>query len=221
MPCRRAGGWRLARLLRDDQATAAMEFALLAPAFIALLLAITNTVVIYLAQEALETAAESAARLLLTGQAQTFQSYTGSTQNTGMTASQFKNAICGTLSYSATANASTQTTWGNGSLLPPLLSCSNLYVNVAPSSSFSSVSVAPVTLSLDSNGNITGTTFSTTTGSNSQNQVLVVQLLYLWPTVTGPLGLNMSNTSALNRILTATQVIDTEQYPCPSNVTTC
>ena len=208
-------------LLLDDEAGAAIEFALLAPAFIALLLAITNTLLIYLAQEALETAAESAARLLLTGQAQTFQSYNGSTQNTGMTATQFTNAICGTLTYSASANASTQTTYGNGSLLPPLLSCSNLYVNVAPASSFSSASTAPVTLTANGNGTITGTSFATSNGSVTQNQILVVQLLYLWPTVTGPLGLNMGNTPANNRILTATEVIDTETYPCPTGKTAC
>ena len=218
---RRAGASDRRRLLRDDEAGAALEFALLAPAFIALLLAITNTLLIYLAQEALETAAETSARLLLTGQAQTFQSYNGSTQNTGMTATQFTNAICGTLTYNATANASTPTTYGSGSLLPPLLSCSNLYVNVAPASSFSNASTAPVTLSVDSNGNITGTSFSTSSGGTTQNQILVVQLLYLWPTVTGPLGLNMGNTSANNRILTATQVIDTESYPCPTGQTTC
>ena len=218
---RRAGASDRRRLLRDDEAGAALEFALLAPAFIALLLAITNTLLIYLAQEALETAAESAARQLLTGQAQTFQSYNGSTQNTGMTATQFTNAICGTLTYNATANASTPTTYGSGSLLPPLLSCSNLYVNVAPASSFSNASTTPVQLSVDGSGNITGTSFSTSTGSTTQNQILVVQLLYLWPTVTGPLGLNMGNTSANNRILTATQVIDTESYPCPTGQTTC
>ena len=218
---RRAGASDRRRLLRDDEADAALEFALLAPAFIALLLAITNTLLIYLAQEALETAAESAARQLLTGQAQTFQSYSGSTQNTGMTAAQFTNAICGTLTYNASANASTQTTYGSGSLLPPLLSCSNLYVNVAPASSFASASTTPVTLSVDSNGNITGTSFSTSSGGTTQNQILVVQLLYLWPTVTGPLGLNMGNTSANNRILTATEVIDTETYPCPTGQTTC
>ncbi len=89
------------RLVIDDEAGASLEFALLAPAFIALILAITNTLLIYLAQEALETAAESAARLLLTGQAQTFQYYTGSTVHTGMSATQFTNAICGTLTYNA------------------------------------------------------------------------------------------------------------------------
>jgi Flp pilus assembly protein TadG len=206
---------------RDQTAGAAIEFALLAPAFIALLLAITNTLLIYLAQAALETGAESAARLLLTGQAQTFQSYNGSTVQTGMTAAQFTAAICGTLTYKASANAGTTTTFGNGSLLPPLLSCSNLYVNVAPAASFANASTSPVALGLDGNGAITGTSFSTSTGGATQNQILVVQLLYVWPTVTGPLGLNLGNTAANNRILTAVEVIDTETYPCPAGQATC
>jgi Flp pilus assembly protein TadG len=210
--------WRaLALLIRDDEAGAAIEFAILAPAFIALILAITNTLLIYLAQEGLQTAAYSAARLLLTG----LQSYSGSTQNTGMTAAQFTNAICGTLTYSATANASSQTTFGSGSLLPPFLSCSNLYVNVAPASSFTGASTTTPTLSVNGSGQITGTSFSTTSGTSTQNQVLVVQLLYLWPTVTGPLGLNMGNDPANNRLLVATEVILTESYPCPTGKTTC
>jgi Flp pilus assembly protein TadG len=208
-------------LLRDDEAGASIEFAIAAPAFIALLLAITNTVMIYLAQEGLETAAESAARLLLTGQVQTLQSYNGATQNTGMTAAQFTAAICGTLTYNATPNATTPTTFGNGSLLPPFLSCSNLYVNVAPATNFTAANTGTPTLSVDANGNVTGTSFSTTGGATTQNQVLVVQLLYLWPTVTGPLGLNLGNEPSGNRLLTATQVIDTESYPCPTGQATC
>jgi Flp pilus assembly protein TadG len=212
---------RARAIWRDDEAGAAMEFALLAPAFIALLLAITNTLLIYLAQAALETGAEGAARLLLTGQAQTLQSYTGSSAHTGMTAAQFTAAICGTLTYNASANAGTQTTFGNGSLLPPLLSCNNLYVNVAPAASFANAATSPVTLGLDTNGAITGTSFSTSTGTSTQNQILVVQLLYLWPTVTGPLGLNLGSNAANTRILTAVEVIDTETYPCPAGQSPC
>ena len=204
----------------DIKASPSIEFALLAPLFIALLLAITNTTLIYLAQEGLESAADSAARQLLTGKAQTFQYYSGSTQNTGMTAAQFTNAICGTLSYNATANASTQTSYG-GTMLPPFLDCRNLYVNVAPASSFTSANTAAPTLSVDANGNIVGNTFATTSSGNSQNQILVVQLAYLWPTVLGPIGLNMGNTASGNRLLVATEVIDTESYPCPTGTSQC
>ena len=218
----RGAGWRSpATLAADVEAGAGVEFALLAPMFLALMLAITNTLMVYLAQEGLETAAENAARLMLTGQAQTFQSYNGSTVTTGMTAAQFKNAVCGTLTYYASANATSPTAFGNPTTLPPFMDCSNLYINVAPASSFSTAQTTPPTLSLDSNGNITGTTFSTSTTGTSQNAVLVVQLLYLWPTVTGPLGLNLGTTAAGNRILTATEVIDTEAFPCPSGVSSC
>jgi hypothetical protein len=88
-------------------------------------------------------------------------------------------------------------------------------VNVVPAASFTSSNTTPPTLSVDANGNIIGTSFSVQSGATTQNQVLVVQLLYLWPTVTGPLGMSMGNTPAGNRLLTATEVIDTEGYPCP------
>ena len=136
----RGAGWRSpATLAADVEAGAGVEFALLAPMFLALMLAITNTLMVYLAQEGLETAAENAARLMLTGQAQTFQSYNGSTVTTGMTAAQFKNAVCGTLTYYASANATSTTAFGNPTTLPPFMDCSNLYINVAPASSFSTV----------------------------------------------------------------------------------
>ena len=138
-----------------------------------------------------------------------------------MTATQFSNAICGTLTYNASATATSPTTFGSGSLVPPILSCNNLYVNVVPATSYASATTSAPALTVDSNGNVVGTGYSTTNGSNTQNQVLVVQLLYLWPTVTGPLGLNMGNTLSNNRLLVATEVIDTESYPCPTGTTSC
>ncbi len=66
---------------RQDGGPAA-EFALIAPIFIVMMLATVQTAVIYLANAYLETAAEDAARLVLTNQ-------TGS-----MTAAQFQTALC-------------------------------------------------------------------------------------------------------------------------------
>ncbi len=60
----------------------ASEFALIAPIFIVMMLATVQAAVIYLANAYLETAAEDAARLVLTNQA-------GS-----MTATQFRTALC-------------------------------------------------------------------------------------------------------------------------------
>lgn len=99
------------RLISSQGGAAAVEFALIAPAFLALLLAIFEVSLVLLMQQALQTATTKAGRLILTGQAQS--------QNT--TAAQFKQQVC-------TAATS-------------LFNCANLYINVQTFSSFSSVSM--------------------------------------------------------------------------------
>ncbi len=76
-------GLRAARAFaRRQDGGPAVEFALIAPIFIVTMLATLQVAVIYLANAYLETAAEDAARLVLTNQ-------TGS-----MTAAQFQTALC-------------------------------------------------------------------------------------------------------------------------------
>jgi Flp pilus assembly protein TadG len=99
------------RLISSEGGATAVEFALIAPAFIALLLAIFEVSLVLLTQEVLQTATTKAARLILTGQAQS--------QNT--TAAQFQQQVC--------ADATS------------LFNCANLYVNIQTFSSFSSVSM--------------------------------------------------------------------------------
>jgi Flp pilus assembly protein TadG len=93
----------------NSDGVAAVEFALIAAPFFALLFAILETALVFLAQQALQTATTETARLIMTGQAQT--------QN--MTASQFQQQLC----TDATS----------------LFSCSGLYVNVQTFTSFSSM----------------------------------------------------------------------------------
>ena len=103
----RRGG--LGAVLRDRSGAVALEFALLAAPFLALLIAILETILVIFAQQVLQTAATNASRLVMTGQAQT----------QGMTASQFQQNVCNN-----TAS---------------LFTCSGIYVNVQKFSSFSSV----------------------------------------------------------------------------------
>jgi Flp pilus assembly protein TadG len=122
------GGDRSARsclsaCVEDNDGATIVEFALVAPPFIALLLAILVTSLVFFAQQTLETAGEAAARLILTGQAQ---------QN-GWTAAQYKTQVC--------------------NQLPPLLNCSKLMVDVETVASFSAASTAPPTITYDANGN--------------------------------------------------------------------
>lgn len=203
-------------LVKNCDGTAAVEFAIVAPAFIALVLAILYTALIFLAQQMLETAAQSAARLLLTGSAQTTRMANG---NVGMSASDFKNAICNGAS-GTTANGQALTI---AKLLPPMLSCSRLTVNVRTATGYNVASTAAPTFTYDSHGVLTGTNtgYNTQSGGDGQSQVVVVQLIYLWPTGVGPLGLDFINQPNGNRMLVATSVLTTEAYSCNSAQSTC
>ena len=205
-------------LSKNRDGTAALEFAIVGPAFIALLLAILYTVVIYLAQQMLETAAQGAGRLMLTGSAQTMHMANG---NVGMSATDFKNAICnGASGTDASGQAVTIPR-----LLPPMLSCSRLTVNVSTVNSYNVSNAAAPTFTYGSNGAVTstGTTYSDQSGGSGQSRIVVLQLIYLWPTGTGPLGLNLVNQANSNsdRMLVATSVFTTEAYSCGASQTSC
>lgn len=204
-----------AELWANRDGAAALEFAIVGPAFIALLLAILYTIMIYLAQQMLETAAQSAGRLLLIGSAQT----TTLNGHTGMTAAEFKNAICN--GVSGTDASGTAITIPKA--LPPLLLCSRLTVNVTTATSYNVASTAAPTFTYNSSGVITstGTGYTTQSGSSGKNRIVVLQLIYLWPTGKGPLGLNLIDQPNNNHMLVATSVFTTEDYSCAASQTAC
>lgn len=203
-------------LSKDRKGTAALEFAIVGPALLALLLAILYTMLIYLAQQMLETAAQSAGRLLLTGSAQTTLLANG---HVGMTAGDFKDAIC--TGFSGT-NSAGQTV-SVPSLLPPMLSCSRLTVNVTVANAYNVGSTSAPTFTYDSNGVLvsTGTGYGYQSGGSGKNRIIVLQLVYLWPTGKGPLGLNLINQPNANRQLVATSVFTTENYSCNASQASC
>ena len=97
----------LGRFVSSTRGAAALEFALVATPFFAILIAILQTGLVFLAQQMLQTATTQAARLIMTGQAQT----------PNLTATQFQQDVCNFAS--------------------PLFTCANLYVNVQTFGSFS------------------------------------------------------------------------------------
>ena len=115
-----AGSGPLARrplrgLGRDCAGAAALEFALMAPLFVALILASLQLALLFLAQQGLESAAQASARMIASGQA----------QQAGWSAGQFKAAACGGL--------------------PPFLSCERLSVAVSPLAALGDAAgVAPI-----------------------------------------------------------------------------
>src|SRR6201998_4028273 len=85
------------RFRRNGRGSAAVEFALVAPVFFALLFAIIETAIMFFASQVLETITQNSARMVLTGQAQT----------AAYTQAQFQAYVC--------------------SQIPALFTCSNVY----------------------------------------------------------------------------------------------
>jgi Flp pilus assembly protein TadG len=99
----------LRRFRRDRKGASALEFAIVAPIFLALLFAIIETALMFFAGQVLETVTQDAARQVLTGQA----------QNAGMSQAQFATYVC--------------------NQLPALFSCNKLTISVQSYPSFSAV----------------------------------------------------------------------------------
>jgi len=73
------------RFIRHQDGATAVEFAMVAAPFLAMIFAIIETALVFFAGQALETAGADSARLIMTGQAQT----------QGFDQTAFKNAVCG------------------------------------------------------------------------------------------------------------------------------
>jgi Flp pilus assembly protein TadG len=235
--CARRLATGLSALRGDTRGSMALEYALVGPAFIVLILGILHIALIYFAQEGLETAVESAARLIMTGQAQTIVLPSGKTTYTGMTASDFKTAVCSSVTgKDVNGNAVTY-----ASSLPPFLACDRLAVNVqvVPSNCASPTITTPTYTYTNGTLTSTGTGFgavtcagawsnaSTATNTTAQGQLagtqgklVIMQLSYLWPTVSLPWGLTFANQQGNNRLLLATYVFTVESYLCSDGTTT-
>lgn len=99
----------LRRFRRSERGSAIVEFALVAPVFFALLFAIIETSIVFLAGQVLETINQDAARMILTGQA----------QNSSFSQSQFATYVCSQVPAA-------------------LFSCNNISIDVESYSTFSS-----------------------------------------------------------------------------------
>jgi Flp pilus assembly protein TadG len=102
------------RFARGQDGTSAVEFALVAAPFLALIFAILESALVFFANQSLEAAASDAGRLIMTGQAQT----------AGYSANDFKTAVCNDLAGG-------------------LFNCSNgVYVDVKTYTSFSAINTS-------------------------------------------------------------------------------
>jgi Flp pilus assembly protein TadG len=82
---------RLRALLRDQSAATALEFALVAPPFLFMILAIFELALVNLVSVTLDSATQQAARLIRTGQA----------QSSAYTTTQFTKLVCDNMGWMA------------------------------------------------------------------------------------------------------------------------
>lgn len=168
------------RLARDTRGATIVEFAMVVAPLMALLVAILETSLTFFAQQTLDTTAEKSVRQLMTGTAQA----------SGMSAAQFKTAVC--------------------TNLPAFMKCSRVMVDVQQvGTSFAAADPTAPTITFDSSGN-PNNSFKFSPGG--PGQITVVKIMYIWPVVGGPLGFNIATLSNGARLLMATSVFKTEPY---------
>lgn len=179
---------QLRQLIRSITANtgggATIEFGFIALPFFAILVAIFQIGIIFLAENEMETAVEKAARQLLTGSAQ---------QN-NMTQSQFTTSVC--------------------SNLPVFFTCSSVMVDLQNISAFSSAVTTPPTLTYDAKGNVTN---KWVFNSGAAGSILVLRVMYQFPVILGPLGLNLANLPNGTHLMMASSVLQVEPYTSTGN----
>ena len=175
------------RFRRDARGATAVEFALVAAPFIALLVACLQTGLVYLSQSALELATEKSARLVLTGTVQ--GEAQGQAQTQPETQAQFLATVC--------------------SKLPAILgNCANLLVDAQVYASFGSANTSAPTITYNAQGQITNTWNYNTGGPGD---IVVLRVMYLMPVVGGPLNFALANSNGA-RLLIATAVFKNEPF---------
>lgn len=107
--------------------TSAVEFALIAAPFLALLVALIETALVFFANQELEAVTVKSSRIILTGQA----------QDANMTQSQFAQTVCANMAV--------------------LFNCNGLMINVQSYGNFSDATATPPTLTFNSQGQVTNT----------------------------------------------------------------
>ncbi len=154
-----------ATFVTNRRGGAVTEFAMLAVPFFAILFAIFQVGVIFLAENELETATDLAARQLLTGQGQA----------AGITSSQFITSLC--------------------SNLPSLFSCSGVMVDLEATSNFAgtSVDLTPPVLTYNAQGQVTNNWNFQTGGTGSVLVLRVIYQFPVYISILGLNLANLPN----------------------------
>jgi Flp pilus assembly protein TadG len=181
------GPWRAMRRLigrfgAARRGATAVEFALVAMPFFAMLFAILQTALVFFASQVFETAVAEASRKIMTGQV----------ASAGMDGDAFKQEICNNLDA--------------------LFDCENgVSVDVQVAASFSGANPGPVPIK-DGKVDSSGFGFNVGTGSSPGNpQIVTVRAVYQWPIYMSMMNPGLANVGN-TRLLVATAVFQNEPF---------
>ena len=192
-PAIRRGG----RLARDEQGAVAIEFAVLAPIFFAIVLAIIETAMAFFAQQVLESALQDTTRLIRTGQSQS-----GTPWNT----SDFRRNLCGrAFGFFACSETEAGT--------------DRLWVKVTPINTFG-VATAAIQRPIGNNCSLASAdptvdcqwSVAEQFDDGSSSSVIVAQAFYKWPTLFNVPWFNLADQAGNNRLLSAVRVFKNEPF---------
>jgi Flp pilus assembly protein TadG len=174
---------RFGAFIRDSKGATVVEFALIAAPFLAIIVALIQTFLVFFAQSVLENAVRQSSRQILTGQTQTQDA---------------------SLSQTAAIAAFHQIVCNNAAIL---FTCTGLMVDVQVANNWSSANTGMPTLSYDSNGNVNN---SWQFNPGNAGDIVVVRVMYLWPLFFGPIAFSMANQPNGSREIMASAAFQNE-----------
>lgn len=168
--------------MRDERGTTLIEFGLLALPFFAIIGAITETSVVFLSGQILESAIQDTSRLIRTGQV----------QSGSMTEAQFRTQVCSRV-YGLFGD------------------CSGIYINVETVDEFNDVDVA-APVDWDCKDEVCAWTEDGKYVPGKGTNIVVVQAYYQWPLIMGLGSVGLSNLPNGQRLIGAVAVFRNEPF---------
>ena len=169
--------------IKDRKGVTAVEFALIATPFLAIIAALIQTFLVFFAQSVLENAVRASARQILTGQVQ----LQDASLSPSAAQTAFKNTVC--------SNANV------------LFNCAGLMVDVQVANNWSSTNTGMPTLTYDTNGNVNN---AWQFNPGNAGDIVVLRVIYLWPIFLGPIAFNMANQPNGSREIMASAAFQNE-----------
>jgi len=177
-----------------NKGSVAIEFAMIAPVFLLMLMATIETGVIFFAQSALQNAVNDTARLVKTGQSACFSTDTNG-NCLGITADEFRKQICDSvITLLQTCNKDAN---GNSDLQFDVKAYSAGFGGVSNGSPLNGGNDLPNMTAFD---------------TGAPCDVVLVRAFYRWPVFTPGLGYLLANMNGQNHLLATAAAFRNEPY---------